>query len=118
MMEEDTRKLHDQFKKVKVKEDREAHDKNLYKAHGSGQDTGTYQLVGVVTHKGRTAKSGHYKSYVHKSGGKQPFLTFLDDWLEFDDDDVSPSNIDEVMNLKGGSDGDIAYILLYRKLEI
>ena len=67
MVEDDTRKLFKQFKKVKAEEDRISHDKNLYKPLGKGKATGTYQLIAVITHKGRSAKSGHYKSWIHKS---------------------------------------------------
>ena len=46
-------------------------DEVLYRPHGQGLDTGHYQLIGVVTHKGRSADGGHYVGWVHKSG---------DDW--------------------------------------
>lgn len=48
------------------------HDEKLYREHGTGLDTGAYQLVGVVTHKGRSAEGGHYIGWVHASG---------DDWF-------------------------------------
>jgi ubiquitin carboxyl-terminal hydrolase 14 len=46
-------------------------DEMLYRPHGMGLDTGHYQLIAVVTHKGRSAEGGHYIGWVHKSG---------DDW--------------------------------------
>lgn len=46
-------------------------DEALYREHGVGLDTGNYQLIGVVTHKGRSSSGGHYVGWVHKSG---------DDW--------------------------------------
>ena len=52
----------------KIKE----HDENLYRDHGMGLDAGNYELIGVVTHKGRSADGGHYIGWVHASG---------DDWL-------------------------------------
>jgi ubiquitin carboxyl-terminal hydrolase 14 len=30
-----------------------------------GLDTGNYELVAVVTHKGRSADGGHYVGWVH-----------------------------------------------------
>ena len=47
-------------------------DEKLYRQHGLGLDTGNYQLVAVVTHKGRSADGGHYIGWVHAGG---------EDWL-------------------------------------
>ncbi len=44
-------------------------DTILYREHGLGLPNGNYQLIGVVTHKGRDADSGHYIGWVHRSGG-------------------------------------------------
>ena len=38
---------------------------------------GKYELVGLVTHKGRTADSGHYVAWVKQADAK---------WVCFDDD--------------------------------
>lgn len=46
-------------------------DEQLYRTHGTGMDTGNYQLIAVVTHKGRSSDSGHYVGWVHRGG---------DDW--------------------------------------
>jgi len=35
-------------------------DQQLKRDVGTGKQTGKYQLIGVVTHKGRSADSGHY----------------------------------------------------------
>lgn len=40
-------------------------DEILYRPHGMGLDTGNYQLIAVVTHKGRSAEGGHYVGWVH-----------------------------------------------------
>lgn len=48
------------------------HDENLYRPFNQGLDNGHYQLIGVVTHKGRSADGGHYIGWVHASG---------DDWI-------------------------------------
>jgi ubiquitin carboxyl-terminal hydrolase 14 len=40
-------------------------DEMLYRQHGLGLDTGNYQLIAVVTHKGRSSDGGHYVGWVH-----------------------------------------------------
>ena len=85
------------------------HDKLLYRPFNSGLDTGNYQLVGVVTHKGRSADGGHYIGWVHASG---------DDWLQCDDDIVTVVKTDDILMLKGGGDWHTAYLCFYRKIEV
>lgn len=87
----------------------EKHDQILYRPHNSGLDTGSYQLIGVVTHKGRSADGGHYIGWVHASG---------DDWLQCDDDIVTSVKTDDILALRGGGDWHTAYLCLYRKLEV
>jgi ubiquitin carboxyl-terminal hydrolase 14 len=41
------------------------------------------EIAAIVSHKGRSADSGHYMAWVRKDSG--------DDWLVFDDDSVSES---------------------------
>ncbi len=85
------------------------HDKRLYREHGTGLDTGAYQLIGVVTHKGRSAEGGHYIGWVHASG---------DDWFQCDDGIVTVVKSDDILGLKGGGDWHTAYLNLYRKIEV
>jgi uncharacterized UBP type Zn finger protein len=47
-------------------EEDKKHDEMLYMPHGLGKDTGNYELVAVVTHKGRSADGGHYVGWVHQ----------------------------------------------------
>lgn len=76
--EEDARALSGEEVKVvggpKAKGEKKASidDQVVYRPHGTGKDTGNYHLTGVVTHKGRSADSGHYIGWVHRSGGKAP----------------------------------------------
>jgi ubiquitin carboxyl-terminal hydrolase 14 len=84
-------------------------DEILYRPHGVGLDTGHYQLIAVVTHKGRSADGGHYVGWVHKSG---------DDWYCYDDDIVTSVKTDEILALRGGGDWHTAYLCIYRKLEV
>ena len=66
---------------------------------------GNYELYGVVTHKGRDAESGHYMGWVRQNG---------DDWLVFDDEDVSECKTEDIMKLSGGGDWHMAYLAFYR----
>lgn len=70
-------------------------------------DTGYYELVAVVTHKGRDADGGHYVAWVKEEE---------DSWILFDDDKVSRKKDEDIKKLSGagGSDWHLAYICLYR----
>ena len=35
-------------------------NEKIWMDFGKGRDTGNYQLVSVITHKGRSTNSGHY----------------------------------------------------------
>jgi len=95
--------------KAKMQEEEDKrHDEILYMPHGLGKDTGNYELIAVVTHKGRSADGGHYVGWVHQSGDK---------WTCFDDDLVSTVKTDDILALRGGGDWHTAYLTIYRKLE-
>ncbi|OQS01313.1 ubiquitin carboxyl-terminal hydrolase [Achlya hypogyna] len=66
---------------------------------------GNYELFAVVTHKGRSADSGHYIGWARIKD---------DDWLCFDDDNVSPCKTEDIQKLKGGGDWHMAYLTFYR----
>ena len=68
---------------------------------------GLYELMGVVTHKGRSADSGHYIGWVRKEAGSGQ-------WWKYDDDKVSEATTADVLNLKGGGDWHTAYLNFYR----
>jgi ubiquitin carboxyl-terminal hydrolase 14 len=95
----------------------------------AGQLTGRYELVAVLTHKGRSADSGHYVSWARlpepapgaagaappaskkpKAGSAGGGAT----WIQYDDDSLSPRTPEEVLALSGGGDWHMAYLLLYR----
>eukprot|EP00824_Muranothrix_gubernata_P009618 TRINITY_DN22320_c0_g1_i1.p1 TRINITY_DN22320_c0_g1~~TRINITY_DN22320_c0_g1_i1.p1 ORF type:complete len:548 (-),score=126.65 TRINITY_DN22320_c0_g1_i1:46-1689(-) len=95
--------------KKKKKKGPVINDESLYRQHGLGLDTGRYELVGVVTHKGRAINSGHYIGWTHQKD---------DTWCQFDDDIVKFATTEEILDLKGGGDWHTAYILLYRRVEI
>jgi ubiquitin carboxyl-terminal hydrolase 14 len=69
-----------------------------------GPFTGRYQLSAVLTHKGRSADSGHYVAWVRQADGT---------WVLFDDDKIIPKTQEDVLALSGGGDWHMAYLLLY-----
>jgi len=71
--------------------------------------TGIYELYGVVTHQGVYADGGHYVAWVRQS--EDP-----NDWLEFDDKDVTPRKEEDIkkLNGSGGAQWHIAYLCLYK----
>ena len=70
--------------------------------------TGRYELVGVLTHKGRSADSGHYVSWTKSPTDGQ--------WVQFDDDQMILRKDEEVLALSGGGDWHMAYLLLYKEV--
>lgn len=95
-------------KAARKEEEIKLHDQVLYRPFNSGLDTGCYQLIAVVTHKGREADGGHYIGWVHASG---------DDWFQCDDEFCSQVKTEDILQLKGGGDWHTAYLCFYRKLE-
>lgn len=71
----------------------------------AGALTGRYELIGVLTHKGRSADSGHYVSWTKKSDGQ---------WVQYDDDTMILRKDEEVLALSGGGDWHMAYLLLFK----
>lgn len=71
----------------------------------SGACAGVYDLAAVLTHKGRSADSGHYVSWARQDDGA---------WVQFDDEEMIPRKADEIVTLSGGGDWHMAYLLLYR----
>lgn len=105
----DTLKITKAFKKQKRASKIAAFDATVYREFGTGLETGEYNLVGVITHKGRSSDGGHYVGWTHHSG---------EDWFKFDDDLVNKVSAQNIQELRGGGDWHIAYYLIYRKKEI
>jgi len=96
----------------------------------AGQLTGKYELVAVLTHKGRSADSGHYVSWARLpdeeeaaagAGAGPPAppapkkakpSSSAAAWIQYDDDTLSPRTPEEVLALSGGGDWHMAYLLL------
>ena len=68
---------------------------------------GEYELMGVVTHKGADADSGHYIAWVRQEEGSQY-------WWKYDDDKVSEVTWEQIVALKGGGDWATAYLNFYK----
>lgn len=67
-------------------------------------ESGFYELCGVISHKGRSADGGHY-IYWGKRGGV---------WIVYDDEHAAVVSEEDVLRLRGIGDSHIAYVLLYR----
>merc|ERR1711879_96169 len=101
---------------------KDAEDVDMKPAGLEELDTGYYELIAIVSHKGRTADGGHYVGWTldKKADGKD-----LKDnrWVLFDDDDVSFVNWKDMTgvgtDLCGGkADTQIAYINIYKKVTV
>ncbi|MCJ1278664.1 deubiquitinating enzyme [Puttea exsequens] len=88
---------------------------------GSNQ-SGLYELRGVVTHQGASADSGHYTSYVKKQGSLDQTTGKRKEedgkWWWFNDDKVSEVEAEKIEMLSGGGESHSALILLYRAFEL
>lgn len=67
--------------------------------------TGNYELIAVITHKGRVADAGHYVGWVRVGN--------TDDWIKFDDDKVSKVTSDEALALAGGGTVTAAHVAAF-----
>lgn len=83
-------------------------------------DSGKYELIAVLTHKGRSADSGHYIAWVKQEDGMITLYCpphsyssfshsnscyFADKWLKYDDEKVSIVNNEEITKLNGKGGG-------------
>ncbi|THH05676.1 hypothetical protein EW145_g4618 [Phellinidium pouzarii] len=83
--------------------------------------TGLYELVGIVTHKGAAADSGHYMAYIRQRALRNSDSDAIpdeddEDWYKFDDDKVSVFPKEKLSTLDGGGEDSSAYVLLYRSV--
>lgn len=96
-------------------------DQDLVKDEGANQ-TGLYELRGVITHQGSSADSGHYTAYVKKPGRKDPVTGVVDEedgsWWWFNDDKVSEVPGEKIETLAGGGETHSALILLYKAVPL
>jgi len=94
---------------VKMEEPEAAAAPSSSSVSSSGRLTGRYDLVAVLTHKGRSADSGHYVAWARDETDQAKKR-----WLQYDDDDVIERTGEEVLALSGGGDWHMAYLLLYK----
>jgi len=109
-------------KKLKMSEDtsasgekveaKEGEDASMGEASGSGFEeerpklmTGHYDLVAVLTHKGRAADSGHYIAYCKRDNNQ---------WVVCDDETLGLRTEEDIKNLQGGGDHHMAYLCMYK----
>ncbi|KAL0441437.1 UNVERIFIED_CONTAM: Ubiquitin carboxyl-terminal hydrolase 6 [Sesamum radiatum] len=77
--------------------------------------TGIYDLVAVLTHKGRSADSGHYVAWVKQENG---YSLTTGKWIQFDDDNPIPQREEDITRLSGGGDWHMAYICMYKARDV
>jgi len=82
----------------------------------TANQTGLYELRGVVTHQGSSADSGHYTAYVKKTA--PPGKSEDGKWWWFNDDKVSEVESEKIETLAGGGESHSALILLYRAVDL
>ncbi|KAI0975766.1 ubiquitin carboxyl-terminal hydrolase-like protein [Xylaria arbuscula] len=96
-------------------------DPELAKDDGANQ-SGLYELRGVVTHQGASADSGHYTAYVKKTAPIDPKTGKRKEedgkWWWFNDDKVSEVTSDKIEALAGGGESHSALILLYKAISL
>ncbi|KAK4161453.1 putative ubiquitin carboxyl-terminal hydrolase 6 [Cladorrhinum sp. PSN259] len=96
-------------------------DPTLRQDDGANQ-SGIYELRGVVTHQGASADSGHYTAYVKKTGDKDPVTGKVGPedgkWWWFNDDKVTEVTSDKIDALAGGGESHSALILLYKAIPL
>ncbi|KAJ6442233.1 ubiquitin C-terminal hydrolase [Purpureocillium lavendulum] len=96
-------------------------DPELREDDGANQ-SGLYELRGVVTHQGASADSGHYTAYVKKSAPVDPKTGKKGEedgkWWWFNDDKVTEVTVDKVEALAGGGESHSALILLYKAIPL
>lgn len=80
-------------------------------ADESANQTGLYELRGVITHQGSSADSGHYTAYVKKTGTKGADGKVEKEdgkWWWFNDDKVSEVEAEKIESLVGGGKFDLS----------
>lgn len=96
-------------------------DPVLRSDQGANQ-SGLYELRGVVTHQGASADSGHYTAYVKKAAPVDPETgeSGKEDgkWWWFNDEKVTEVTTDKVEALAGGGESHSALILLYKAIAL
>ncbi|KAK9455978.1 hypothetical protein V1511DRAFT_496205 [Dipodascopsis uninucleata] len=103
------------------------------KGDDSINKTGLYELIGVISHKGKSADSGHYQFFAKQtsseaeandvSGSRAGTVGSTAQkeetkWWRFNDDKVTTVDQAKIESMAGGGESDSALILLYRSIDI
>ncbi|KAK9479466.1 hypothetical protein V1514DRAFT_327988 [Lipomyces japonicus] len=99
--------------------------------------SGLYELVGVVSHQGKSADSGHYQFWAKQTAkeaednaaggniksGSGPVLGTTQQkqepkWWRFNDDKVTVVDQSKIEAMAGGGESDSALLLLYKSVDI
>ncbi|KAG4306081.1 hypothetical protein PORY_000069 [Pneumocystis oryctolagi] len=72
--------------------------------------SGLYNLIGILTHSGVSADSGHYQAWIR--------IPDSSDWYQFNDDNVTIVPRSKIETLDGGGENDTAYIALYSAMTL
>lgn len=84
--------------------------------------SGLYELRGIITHQGSSADSGHYTAYVKKEARPDPKTGKKGEedgkWWWFNDDKVSEVEEEKIATLAGGGESHSALILLYKAIAL
>ncbi|KAF1764918.1 hypothetical protein GCK72_004869 [Caenorhabditis remanei] len=68
-------------------------------------NSGFYELKGIITHKGRSSQDGHYVAWIRSTEDNK--------WRLFDDEHVTIVDEEAVLKTSGGGDWHSAYVLIY-----
>ncbi|KAK9241239.1 hypothetical protein V1525DRAFT_392535 [Lipomyces kononenkoae] len=121
-------KKEDEIAKLQAEVDA-AVDPSLKTDEGSSV-TGLYELIGVISHQGKSADSGHYQcwskldSEASASVGKEIRAVGTSSqkeepkWWRFNDDKVTIVDQSKIEAMAGGGESDSALILLYRSVQV
>ena len=82
-------------------------EKTLNVEEDAGKICGLYDLVGVLTHSGPSASSGHWQAWIKQDNGSEK-------WWQFNDDKLREHDSAKIQSLDGGGESDAAYLLLYK----
>ena len=96
---------------------------NVEEVHGEPGDsdafiTGHYELISVLSHKGRSADSGHYTAWTKNFLTDEKTKKTIDSWTLFDDDVTHEKKEEDILALKGGGDHHMGYMLVYRAIYV
>ena len=102
--------LQDSTTKTNTQKEVDALMTDEMKADKGANNCGLYELIGVLTHSGASADSGHYQAWMKVPGSAGE----SGEWYRFNDEKVSIVDKEKIRSLAGGGESDGAYILLYQ----